>query len=228
MIFSNLVAAAALVSTLSSAAIQEPSNEDQTSETVIRAPGEIGEDKQAASLRNEELLQAIIGSLEEVTTLTSDFKQTAPSGAVATGKLYLRRPGRARFEYDEPSPILIVATQGNVYVEDRDLDQTDRYPISKTPLRYLLDKKTDLEGVTIVASEVVGDVVAVTLRAEDDETEGELTLVATLPDYKLAAWSILDSQNGTTTVEISNAKYGEKIPNRQFRAPEAGGAFINN
>ena len=63
---------------------------------------------------------------------------------------------------------------------------------------------------------------------DSDETDGELTLVASLPEYKLLAWSILDSQNGVTIVELENQAYGGKIRSNRFKIPEAGGIFINN
>ena len=168
MILSDLMAVAAL---LASAATTEVSQENSAESPALSASDgvvqphedQVGEQflaDETDDLSDQELLVKIIGGIEQTTTMTSDFTQIAPSGAVATGKLYLRRPGRARFEYDEPSPILIVATQGNVYVEDRELEQTDSYPIKQTPLKYLLNKNVDLEGVTVVGTERFEDTLA--------------------------------------------------------------------
>jgi len=180
------------------------------------------------TLNAQEVLKRVLGNIEALTTMKSSFTQIAPSGAVTTGTLFLRRPGQARFEYDDPSPILIVATQGNVYVEDKSLDQTDSYPIGKTPLRYLLDREINIDGLEVLDFENSDEQVAITLHSRDEDTAGAITLIASLPDYSLIAWSILDSQNGITIVELTNTELGGKIPNRAFRAPEAGGSFINN
>ena len=177
---------------------------------------------------DDEIVQMVIDHIESIGTLKSNFSQIAPSGAVSTGTLYLRRPGQARFEYDDPSPILIVATQGRVFVQDEALDQTDQYPIKKTPLRFLLSKKIDLKGASIAQVERGEDAVAVTMASDDEDVEGYLTLVLDAPSLQLREWVVEDAQNGFTTVALSEIEQGGKLSNRLFRAPEAGGAFIGD
>jgi len=170
----------------------------------------------------------VLAYLEGLTTLSGDFVQTAPNGAVVTGDFYLRRPGQIRFDYDDPSPITIVATGGLVYVENADLETTDSYPLKKTPLRFLLSKKIDI-GDAVLKSVVRGeDAVAVTYASNDEETEGEITLVLQAPKLSIAEWAIRDPQGGLTVVSLQSVVEGSKLENRLFRAPEAGGAFINN
>ncbi|MEQ8934889.1 MAG: outer membrane lipoprotein carrier protein LolA, partial [Amphiplicatus sp.] len=80
-----------------------------------------------ADLSDEEVVERVLTALESVTTLEGDFTQVAPSGAVSTGKFHLRRPGLLRFEYDPPTPLLIIANGGLVYVRDEALETTDSY-----------------------------------------------------------------------------------------------------
>ena len=82
----------------------------------------------------------LIEYLENIDTLNGDFTQIAPSGAISVGKFYLRRPGFLRFEYEPPTPLLLVANGGMVYVRDEALETTDSYPVGKTPLKFLLSK----------------------------------------------------------------------------------------
>ena len=44
-----------------------------------------------------------------MSTLTGDFVQTGGDGRRLTGKLYLQRPGKIRFEYDAPATIEVIA-----------------------------------------------------------------------------------------------------------------------
>ena len=94
-------------------------------------------------LTDEEVYERAAEALEGIDTLKARFVQTAPSGSVSSGEVYLDRPGRLRFDYDAPSAQEIVATGGLVYVHDADLETTDSYPVSKTPLRFLLSKRSD-------------------------------------------------------------------------------------
>jgi len=174
------------------------------------------------------VVDKVTGYLEELGTLTGDFRQVAPSGAISTGRFYLRRPGMLRFEYDAPTPLLIVASGGIVYVRDEALETTDSYPVGKTPLKFLLRKKVTLGDARVIGVDRGVDTVAVTFASQEDETQGELTIIAKAPDLMLSRWIVRDLQNGITEVTLSNVVTGEKLANRLFRAPEAGGSFLKN
>lgn len=181
-----------------------------------------------SDLSDEAVAAAVLGRIESLTTLSGDFVQTAPSGAVVTGKVYLRRPGQIRFDYDDPSPITIVATGGLVYVENSDLETADSYPLKKTPLRFLLSKKIDIGDATLKSVERGADAVAVTYASTGEETEGEITLVLSAPDLSIEQWSVRDPQGGVTVVALRGVTTGGALENRLFRAPDAGGAFIKD
>lgn len=181
-----------------------------------------------ADLSDEAVADAALKAVESLTTLSAKFRQTAPSGAVAMGDVKLRRPGQVRFDYDDPSPITIVGTGGVVYVENADLETTDSYPLGKTPLKFLLSKRIDIGDARLAGVERYEDAVAVTWVSTEEETEGSLTLYLTAPEMTVAQWAVADAQGGVTVVELIDPKLGEKLDNRLFRAPEAGGAFIRN
>ncbi len=174
------------------------------------------------------MVARLIDYLEGIETLTGDFTQVAPSGAVSEGRFYIRRPGFLRFEYDPPTPLLIVANGGMVYVRDEALETTDSYPVGKTPLKFLLRKKVDLGDAKVIGVDRGVNAFAVTLGSDDDETEGELTLIATAPELTLVRWIVRDVQNGITVVTLDNVKSGERLANRLFQIPEAGGQFLKN
>lgn len=179
-------------------------------------------------LADDAVAASALKSLEALTTLEGNFVQTSPAGAVVSGKFYLRRPGQIRFDYDDPSPITIVATGGMVYVENSDLETTDSYPLKKTPLRFLLNKKIDLGDAVLKSVERAPDEIAVTYASTDEDVEGEITLVLSAPDLMIEKWAVTDPQGGVTVVALNGVKAGGSFENRLFRAPEAGGAFINN
>ena len=166
--------------------------------------------------------------LENIDTLQGDFTQIAPSGAISAGKFYLRRPGLLRFEYEPPTPLLIVANGGLVYVRDEALETTDSYPVGKTPLKFLLRKKIEMEDAKIVGVDRGVDTVSVTFASQDDETEGELSVVVSAPEMELKRWIVRDLQNGITVVTLENVVEGERLASRLFEAPDAGGMFLKD
>ncbi|WP_428407392.1 LolA family protein [Hyphococcus sp.] len=176
---------------------------------------------------DEAVVEKLIAWLEGLDTLQGEFTQVAPSGAVSEGKFYLRRPGLLRFDYEPPAPLLIVANGGMVYVRDEELETTDSYPAGKTPLKFLLQKKIDRDDARIVAVDRGVDTIAVTFASDDEETEGELTVIADAPDLKLRRWIVRDLQGGITVVTLENVVYGERLANSLFAAPEAGGRFLD-
>lgn len=177
---------------------------------------------------NEAVVERVFAYLDGITTLSGDFVQTSPAGAISTGKFYLRRPGLLRFEYDQPSPILIVANGGMVYVRDDALETTDSYPVGKTPLKFLLRKKVELGDAKVTAVDRGDDSVALTFSSTEEETEGELSIILSAPELRLREWIVRDSQNGVTIVTLDNVAEGITLANRLFATPETSTPFLKN
>ncbi|MEL7490606.1 MAG: outer membrane lipoprotein carrier protein LolA [Pseudomonadota bacterium] len=194
----------------------------------VATPGAEDEALVFDGLSDDAVVEKVRAYIQSIKTLEADFTQVAPSGGVSSGKLYLRRPGQLRFEYEPPAPLLIVATQGNVYVEDKDLETTDFYPIKKTPLRFLLSKQVELGDAEVVGVDRGADTVAVTFASTGEETEGELSVILQAPNFALEQWIVRDVQNGITVVSLSNLEEGGRFRNSLFKAPEAGGSFLKN
>jgi len=107
----------------------------------------------AFDAKQRALVERVNNYLSSVQSMVGDFAQVAPDGAKTSGKFYLQKPGRLRFEYNPPSPVELVADGQSMVVRDRKLATQDLYPLSQTPLRFLLAdridllKDTDLVGV---------------------------------------------------------------------------------
>lgn len=177
---------------------------------------------------DEAVVDKLVAYVEGLETLTGDFTQISPSGAISSGKFYLRRPGFLRFEYEPPTPLLIVANGGMVYVRDEALETTDSYPVGKTPLKFLLRKNIDFDDAKVIGVDRGIDNVAVTFASQEEETEGEITLIVKAPDMTLARWIVRDIEHGITVVTLTNVKEGDRLANRLFEIPDAGGGFLKN
>lgn len=174
------------------------------------------------------LLAAAAKGLEAISNLEAKFTQVAPSGTISTGKLYLSRPGRLRFEYDEPSTMLIVATGGLVYVHDSDLKTTDSYPVGQTPLRFLLAKELDLDAAQVLSVEQGQHGVKIILAARDEDLQGHLALLFEPGDLTLQGWSFVEANGDMTLVNLEEVEEKKRLPSRLFRVPEAQGLFLRD
>jgi outer membrane lipoprotein-sorting protein len=157
--------------------------------------------------------------LSTIQTLVGNFVQVGPDGRKTEGKFYIAKPGRVRFEYDPPSPIEVVADGSQVVVHDRRLDTKDLYPLSQTPLRFLLADRIDLWNDTKVVS-VGADDKYVTVSIEERTMiigTSKLMMMFNAKDFQLLQWTVTDPQGYETTVGVYNLDMKQKPDPSMFR-----------
>jgi outer membrane lipoprotein-sorting protein len=152
------------------------------------------------------LVNRVSTYLTSVQVLTGNFIQTGPDGRRTTGHLFIQKPGKVRFEYDPPSPIDIIADGTQVVVRDRQLATQDLYPLSQTPLRFLLADRIDLLQDTNVVG-VTADDTFVSVMIEEKQAfvgTNRLMMMFDSKDFKLKQWTVTDVQGFDTTIAVSN------------------------
>ncbi len=167
----------------------------------------VNKDKEGIKLdpKQRELADKISAYLSGIRTLVGNFVQVGADGSKTQGEIYLQKPGRVRFEYDDPSPIELIADGSSVVVRDRKLATQDLYPLSQTPLRFLLADRVDLVNETNVVG-VYSDDVFSTIVIEEKALGGthRLMLMFGAKDLVLKQWTITDPQGFDTTVAVYN------------------------
>ncbi|WP_336486773.1 outer-membrane lipoprotein carrier protein LolA [Methylobacterium nigriterrae] len=164
------------------------------------------------------LLAQANGYFNGMTTLTANFVQIGADGRRIGGKLTLAKPGRLRFDYDEPSPLQVVADGTSVAVRDRKLATQDLYFIAQTPLKFLLREKIDLAR-DLTVTEVTNDPGGIRIGLEDRSTLGGTSKIQLFFDAEmktLSQWRITDPQGYLTTVQLSNLQKGKAVDGMQF------------
>lgn len=163
------------------------------------------------------ILKAVSGALSAVETARGRFVQVDPAGRLTEGSFALRRPGRMRFDYDDPTPILIAADGATVAIRDDELETVDRVPLAATPLALLLDDDLDFErDAEVIEVRKAGGLVAVKMRDRAGEAEGELTLIFDAGSYELVAWRTRDANGGLTSVQLSSVQKDVSLDPRLF------------
>jgi outer membrane lipoprotein-sorting protein len=133
----------------------------------------------------------------------------ADDGGVAAGTIYLQRPGKMRIVYDPPSPILIVATEGQIYYYDQKLEQVSRTYVNDTPAWFLLRDPIVLSGdITVTDFKRGADALRLTLVESKNADLGEVTIVLSDKPLELRQWTVLDAQRKRVTVTLEDPHYG--------------------
>jgi outer membrane lipoprotein-sorting protein len=162
--------------------------------------------------RQRGLLDKISGYLSGVQTMVGSFVQIGPDGRRVDGTFSIQKPGKVRFQYNPPSPIDIIADGSAVVVRDRSLETADYYPLSQTPLRYLLADRIDLLRDTDVIS-VSADDTFVTVVIEETQVmvgTNRLMIMFDAKNLQLKQWTVTDPQGLDTTVAVYNLDSAKK------------------
>lgn len=153
-----------------------------------------------------------------LTTVRSTFLQASSTGHVAQGMFWLSRPGRLRFEYEPPSPILITADGLWLTYQDNELQQTTQLPLASSVLGVLVDEEVVLgDDVLVEAISRQSNVLRVSLRQRDDPDQGTLTLVFQDRPLSLKQWVVEDSQGVEVKVALLNPTFGLDLPASLWR-----------
>jgi outer membrane lipoprotein-sorting protein len=174
-----------------------------------------------ATFDNSQKAQAarVSSYLSSLQTLVGNFVQVGPDGSKTKGDFYIQKPGKVRFEYEAPSPIAIIADGSSVAVRDRKLATQDIYPLSQTPLRFLLSDRIDLLKDTNVVS-VNADDVFISVTIEEKQAligTSRLMLMIGAKDGQLKQWTVTDPQGYDTTVAVYNLDSSRKVDPGLFK-----------
>ncbi len=146
-----------------------------------------------------------------IRTLQARFDQKNADGSTSAGTLYMRRPGRARFEYDPPDASLVMAGGGQVAVFDgrSNSGTPEQYPLRRTPLHVILERNVELDRREMIVDHF-GDATSTTLVAQDPDRpeNGRVELVFQNDPLTLSGWVVLDGGGGRTTVQLRQIRLG--------------------
>lgn len=193
-------------------------------EDPFEAPEPDQTQPQSAELPQSEWNAALMrasSALSAAKTAKGNFVQTNADGTISTGKFALNRPGRMRFDYNDPTPVLIVSDGTTVAMEDRDLETIDRVPIGSTPLGLILS--TDLsvnKDVTVLSVMQNEDRLGIRVEDARGELEGTLTMVFDKRSYALLGWLATDGNLQTTVVDLTDVETNVRVDPRLFRLDE--------
>lgn len=180
--------------------------EFSTPPSVIR-----GEDR-------EQVITKIEDSLNYIRSMKAVFIQRGPEGNVDEGTIFLERPGKIRFEYDNENPILVVSNGDMLSFIDYEIKQVSRWPIDKTPLSVLVDDHIDLSDRDIEIPEIIrfAGLIKISVLQPDNKDQGHITLIFEESTMELKSWEVIDVQGYTTRIALLNPEYNITVDDERF------------
>ena len=163
-------------------------------------------------------LRDLSAYLNGITTAEFEFSQINDDGSVSQGKIYIKRPGRMRFEYNPPNNALVLASSGRLAIfDDKGNQDPVIYPLKRTPLAIILAKNIDLaSSPMVVGHEVEGTVTVVSVEDPAYPDQGRVELVFIGPKPVLRQWVVRDASGGTTTMILGDFQTGMALGSSLF------------
>lgn len=163
-------------------------------------------------------IQRITDYYNSVQSMSGTFTQTDPDGSRRTGDFYMQKPGRVRFQYDDPSPVELIANGQSVAVRDRRLNTQDITPLGQTPLRFLLAQQVDLARDKHVTDIFQDERFVTVVMQQQVPMMGtyRLLLLFDVKSGALKQWIITDPQGYDTQVVLNTAKPNSNPDPRLF------------
>jgi outer membrane lipoprotein-sorting protein len=165
------------------------------------------------------LAQAIADHFASTKTMQGAFAQFGPRGDQTSGRFFIERPGKLRFNYDDPSPMRVIADGNNVAVGNAQLKTWDIYPLSKTPLTLLLASKIDLSAQMVRSVKAEADLTTIVLGSRSIFGDSTITMMFDSKTYDLRQWTVTDNQGKDTSVIVNNVKTNVAFDESVFRVP---------
>lgn len=162
-------------------------------------------------------LDQISAALNGTESFSGRFAQYASDGSFAEGQIYLKRPGKIRFEYDAPTPLLLISDGVTLTQIDRELETKDKVPLKSTPLAFFLAENVDLANdVEVAALQKTVDGIRVAAKDGSGEIDGMITMVFDPASLALKEWIVSDGFGAETRIILSDLKYNERLNPRLF------------
>ncbi len=163
-------------------------------------------------------LSQISNYLNQLKTVQTTFTQVNDDGSLSTGKLWLQRPGKMRFEYDPPNDAVVLARAGTVQIFDPKSNQPpEQYPLKRTPLSLVLARNVNLaQANMVVGHDFDGTATIVTAQDPKNPESGRIELMFTSDPVELRKWVIHDNAGSRTTVLLGPLTEGGTLDSNVF------------
>jgi outer membrane lipoprotein-sorting protein len=177
---------------------------------------------EAEVAKYKKTIERVENYLSGLSSITSEFTQVAPDGTLTSGKFFLERPGKMRWQYNPPTPVLMVANGSELIYYDYELEQLTHIPLDSTLIGFLAKNKISFsDSVGIISFEEKMGSIRIGIAQRERPTDGQLVLEFVDKPLLIRNMVVTDTSGLVTTVSLNNANFGAKIDEKlfEFRDP---------
>ena len=167
-------------------------------------------------------LPALSEYLNTITQAEARFTQVGADGSRLDGTLYIKRPGRIRFEYDPPQDdTLVLASGGQIAVFDgRARGGPEQFPLRRTPLGIILARDIDLTRARMVTGHgEEGGRTVVQAQDPDNPQYGRIYLYFEPDPVRLSEWLIVSEGGEQTRTRLEPFTPRDDLGDAMFSIP---------
>ena len=179
----------------------------------------------------QENVECVIDKLQKkyrsVKSMSADFKQTYTYAVyqrkqISEGNVFLKSPGRMRWDYRTPSTKVFVADGESLWVYEPDKNQAYQRLLKESQLpiaiRFLMGEGDLLKAFKPTFESASIKTVTVRLVPKKPTTKyKELAMVINRSDFMVQETTIVDSVNNTNQVRFSNVRLNLELPDSGFK-----------
>ena len=166
-------------------------------------------------LSKDQFLKRIQEYLMDIRSLQANFSQINDTGDIMTGKLYLKKPGKIRFSYDNPHSLQIVSKQQALLIFDPKSSGSGplTYPLSSTPLGFLI--KNDIGTLINESSKSfeINDKIFVKIQ----NPQYRVSIEFKKNPMSLVGWEFENQIGEIISISLNNIKTNDFISNEIFK-----------
>ena len=160
--------------------------------------------------------EEIISRMKLTYNLSFNFIQTIDNKK-ENGKCVIKYPKKIWCEYDNSNKKIIVSNGKSLVIKNRNSGNYYIYPLKKTPLEFLLDKKYLISKINILEPRKINNKY---LNFKFFENNSEINIFFDKKSLNLIGWQTKDIYQNLVITFISSVKINQKINNTIFILPK--------
>ena len=156
----------------------------------------------------------IIKNLKDINNLTFNFEQNI-NGEIETGNCVLEYPKKIFCKYMNKNQKILVSN-GKSLVIKTNKPSYYHYPLDKTPLNYILDKKFLLNEIQFLNERIVDEKF---INFKILKNDNEINIFFDKKNFFLIGWQIIDLYQNLNITFLSSVKKNTKVNKSLFLIP---------
>ena len=158
----------------------------------------------------------IISQMKLTNNLSFDFIQTI-NDKNEDGRCIIEYPKKIFCEYNNSSKKKLVSNGKSLVIETKNQGSYYRYPLNKTPLKFLLDKEYLISKIEELEPRVIDNKY---LNFKIFENSNEINIFFDKKDLNLIGWQTEDIYQNLSITFISSVKKNQEINSMIFKLPK--------